>query len=106
MTAELAKYFAEWLREMVPQAPSPLQRDRIEWLLERDTGRFYVIDFNARPFMSLGHLTDCGLNLPALTYAELIGQLPEHLPLVPALRPSQASSMAVAVRTSPSLVQL
>lgn len=58
----------------------------IEWLLERDTGRFYVIDFNARPFMSLGHLTDCGLNLPALTYDELIGQLPRDLPLVPVLR--------------------
>ena len=35
MTAELAKYFADWLREMVPQAPPPHQRDRIEWLLEQ-----------------------------------------------------------------------
>ena len=45
----------------------------IEWLLERQSGELYLIDFNARPFLTIGHLTDCGLNLPALAYFELIG---------------------------------
>ncbi|MFT3791848.1 MAG: hypothetical protein QM741_12405 [Rudaea sp.] len=58
----------------------------VEWLLERDTGRFYLIDFNARPFSSVGHLVDCGLNLPALAYRELAGCLPPGLPLRPPLR--------------------
>lgn len=45
----------------------------IEWLRERATGRFYLIDFNARPFTSIGHLRDCGVNLPWLGYRDLIG---------------------------------
>jgi D-aspartate ligase len=43
----------------------------VEWLLERETGNFYLIDFNARPFLTVGHLTDSGLNLPKLAYDEL-----------------------------------
>ena len=50
----------------------------IEWLLEQSTGKFYLIDFNARPFTSIGHLADCGMNLPALTYAELTNELPKE----------------------------
>jgi len=46
----------------------------VEWLLERETGNFYIIDFNARPFLTIGHLEACGLNLPALAYLELIDQ--------------------------------
>jgi D-aspartate ligase len=46
----------------------------IEWLREEKTGAFYLIDFNARPFLSIGHLRDCGVNLPFLAYRELIGQ--------------------------------
>ncbi|MEO8151829.1 MAG: hypothetical protein ABI605_02080 [Rhizobacter sp.] len=45
----------------------------IEWLQCRTSGELYVIDFNARPFSSIGHLTDCGLNLPLLAYGELLG---------------------------------
>lgn len=45
----------------------------IEWLQCRVSGELYVIDFNARPFSSIGHLTDCGLNLPLLAYRELLG---------------------------------
>jgi len=45
----------------------------IEWLHDRATDELYVIDFNARPFSSIGHLTDCGLNLPLLAYRELLG---------------------------------
>ena len=45
----------------------------IEWLHDKKTGQFYLIDFNARPFSSIGHLTACGLNLPLLAYRELIG---------------------------------
>ncbi len=58
----------------------------IEWLYERETGRFYVIDFNARPFLTIGHLHACGLNLPLLAYQELTGQLPGQIDRQPALR--------------------
>jgi D-aspartate ligase len=43
----------------------------VEWLCDRTTGRFYLIDFNARPFMSIAHVAAAGLNLPALAYAEM-----------------------------------
>jgi D-aspartate ligase len=46
----------------------------IEWLREETTGAFYLIDFNARPFLTIGHLYDCGVNLPLLAYRELTGQ--------------------------------
>lgn len=46
----------------------------IEWLHEPSTGELYVIDFNARPFSSIGHLRDCGLNLPLLAYRDLVGE--------------------------------
>jgi D-aspartate ligase len=46
----------------------------IEWLREATTGAFYLIDFNARPFLTIGHLQDCGVNLPLLAYRELTGQ--------------------------------
>lgn len=58
----------------------------IEWLLDRDSGRFYLLDFNARPFITLGHLEACGLNLPLLHYLELIGAAPEDLEPRPALK--------------------
>lgn len=58
----------------------------IEWLLDRRNGELYLIDFNARPFLSIGHLTDCGLNLPLLAYQELLGCLPPDLPPRPRLR--------------------
>ena len=45
----------------------------IEWLRDRETGQLYLIDFNARPFLSIGHLLDCGLNLSFLAYRDLIG---------------------------------
>ncbi len=44
----------------------------IEWLRDRGSGRFYLIDFNARPFLTIGHVLDCGLNLPALAFRELM----------------------------------
>lgn len=44
----------------------------IEWLQDKNTGEHYIIDFNARPFTSIGHLTSCGLNLPLLAYRELL----------------------------------
>jgi D-aspartate ligase len=58
----------------------------IEWLRERQTGRFYLIDFNARPFTSIGHLRDCGVNLPWLGYRDLIGDDLSHEPLRPVLK--------------------
>jgi D-aspartate ligase len=57
----------------------------IEWLRDRSTGRFYLIDFNARPFSSIGHLEDCGLNLPWLAMRELCGDPLEDVPLMPTL---------------------
>lgn len=58
----------------------------IEWLRDRTTNRFHLIDFNARPFSSIGHLRDCGVNLPWLAYQELTGQTTSPLPLVPTLQ--------------------
>ncbi len=57
----------------------------IEWLLDRTSGELYLIDFNARPFLSIGHLTDSGMNLPHLAYLDLVGQLPA-LERTPVLR--------------------
>ncbi len=57
----------------------------IEWLMDRDTREFYLIDFNARPFLSIGHLTDSGMNLPLLAYLDLMGQMPPQ-ERTPALR--------------------
>jgi predicted ATP-grasp superfamily ATP-dependent carboligase len=57
----------------------------IEWLHERESDNFYLIDFNARPFTTIGHLHDCGLNLPMLAYLDLTGQLPAHIARFPVL---------------------
>ena len=46
----------------------------IEWLCEQQSGHLYLIDFNARPFMGIGHAMAAGINLPALAYAEMIGE--------------------------------
>jgi D-aspartate ligase len=46
----------------------------IEWLRDEKTGAFYLIDFNARPFLTIWHLHDCGVNLPLLAYLDLTGQ--------------------------------
>jgi predicted ATP-grasp superfamily ATP-dependent carboligase len=43
----------------------------IEWLHDRAADRYYLIDFNARPFLTIGHLLDSGINLPALAMREL-----------------------------------
>jgi D-aspartate ligase len=45
----------------------------IEWIYDQSTGQYYLIDFNARPFSSIGHLKSCGLNLPLLAYQDLTG---------------------------------
>lgn len=57
----------------------------IEWLLDRETGDFYILDFNARPFLTINHLADCGLNLPYLAYRELLGEDVSDTPLRPQL---------------------
>lgn len=46
----------------------------IEWLRDEKSGAFYLIDFNARPFLTIGHLRDCGVNLPLLAYRDLVGE--------------------------------
>jgi D-aspartate ligase len=46
----------------------------VEWLQERANGELYLLDFNARPFYTIDHLRDCGLNLPLLAYRELCGE--------------------------------
>ena len=57
----------------------------IEWLREETTGTFYLIDFNARPFLTIGHLLDCGVNLPLLAYRDLTGQSLADVPPRPAV---------------------
>jgi D-aspartate ligase len=54
----------------------------IEWLRETSSGNFYLIDFNARPFSSIGHLRDCGVNLPYLGYKNLAGAPMGEIPAV------------------------
>jgi D-aspartate ligase len=58
----------------------------IEWLREEKTGSFYLIDFNARPFLTIGHLRDCGVNLPYLAYRDLTGQSLEGVESRPAVK--------------------
>lgn len=58
----------------------------IEWLQDRETDELYVLDFNARPFSTVNHLKDCGLNLPLLAYDELTGAGLGEVPLTPRLR--------------------
>lgn len=55
----------------------------IEWLHDVKADELLLIDFNARPFSSIGHLKDCGLNLPLLNFLELTGQLPEQTAVAP-----------------------
>ena len=45
----------------------------IEWLQDRDTKRLFLLDVNARPFYTIGHLRDCGVDLPVLAVRELLG---------------------------------
>jgi len=52
----------------------------IEWLREETTGAFYLIDFNARPFLTIGHLHDCGVNLPLLAYRDLTDESLQDVP--------------------------
>lgn len=59
----------------------------IEWLHEKGTGALYLTDFNARPFSSIGHLADCGLNLPLLAYHELATGERPSVDLHPRLEP-------------------
>jgi D-aspartate ligase len=58
----------------------------IEWLRDATTGAFYLIDFNARPFLTIGHLRDCGVNLPLLAYRDLIGESLDAVDSRPAVR--------------------
>ena len=58
----------------------------IEWLQDRDTRALHLIDFNARPFSSIGHLCDCSLNLPLLAYRDLSGDDLTQVEPRPALR--------------------
>lgn len=46
----------------------------VEWLHDPQTDELFIIDFNARPFSSIGHLHSCGVNLPLLAYYDLIEQ--------------------------------
>ncbi len=58
----------------------------IEWLMDKKTGNYYVIDFNARPFTSVGHLQACGLNLPLLAYHDLVGNDLSYVEVQPKLK--------------------
>jgi len=58
----------------------------IEWLREEATGEFYLIDFNARPFLTIGHLRDCGVNLPLLAYRDLVGESLADVPRRPPVK--------------------
>ena len=44
----------------------------VEWVWDEITEKLYMVDVNARPFSSIGHLFTCGINLPALAILELL----------------------------------
>jgi len=58
----------------------------VEWIVDRETKEPYLIDFNARAFSSIGHLNDCGLNLPALAYQDMLGINLDGMPSRPDLK--------------------
>jgi predicted ATP-grasp superfamily ATP-dependent carboligase len=60
----------------------------IEWLHDVARDAYCLIDFNARPFSSIGHLEACGLNLPHLAWRELAGHDLSDVDVAPQLRPS------------------
>jgi predicted ATP-grasp superfamily ATP-dependent carboligase len=58
----------------------------IEWIEDKKTKNLYLLDFNARPFLSIGHLSNCGLNLPFLSYKELLMADIDDVPYQPRLK--------------------
>jgi predicted ATP-grasp superfamily ATP-dependent carboligase len=58
----------------------------IEWLQDKITKELYMLDFNARPFSSISHLNDCGLNLSFHAYRELCGLDISKIPYKPKLK--------------------
>lgn len=71
----------------------------IEWALCRRTKRYYLLDFNARPFLTIRHLRDCGLNLPLLAYLELSGEDISTVPSVPRLEHKYWLDLAADIRS-------
>lgn len=55
----------------------------VEWLWDKKSESLMLIDVNARPFSSIGHLGDAGLNLPLQAVQEISGNLPEDYKLKP-----------------------
>lgn len=53
----------------------------VEWMHEKISNELYLIDVNCRPFSSIGHLEDSGINLPELAYFEAIGDTSRLLEL-------------------------
>ena len=49
----------------------------IEFKKDADTGKFYMIEINARTTNLNSLLYKAGINMPYLAYSELTGQLPE-----------------------------
>jgi D-aspartate ligase len=58
----------------------------VEWLQDKATRQMYLLDVNARPFYTIGHLHDCGVNLPLLAYQDLCGHDVSVLEFAPRVR--------------------
>ncbi len=58
----------------------------IEWALCLDTQAYFLLDFNARPFLTIRHLMDCGLNLPLIAFEEMAGGDVTAVPATPRLK--------------------
>jgi predicted ATP-grasp superfamily ATP-dependent carboligase len=58
----------------------------IEWIEDSVSGELFLLDFNARPFITIRHLRDCGLNLPLLAYDELLDGKVSGFPMIPELK--------------------
>lgn len=50
----------------------------VEWLWDEKSESLMLIDVNAKPFSSIGHLGDAGLNLPLQAVQEISGGLPDQ----------------------------
>ena len=55
----------------------------VEWLWDKKSESLMLIDVNARPFSSIGHLGDAGLNLPMQAVQEISGNLSQDNELKP-----------------------
>jgi D-aspartate ligase len=76
----------------------------VEWLYESSSSRLFLLDFNARPFSSIGHLADCGLNLAAIAYRDAMG-IDQSVERYPSLQRKLWINLGMDAMTLPKRLQ-